>query len=334
MQGSFGYMNLNLNRYGIWIALVVFVVVILTTFREFTMEVPPNPNTEYKWSVDISRGVNIYPYEEHGFIEGLSLAYTPIYFLAVGNLMKVFGTSPLVGKIVSTLAALGIALLIYLISSKLTSRKLLSIIPGVLFLLYPAISNYSSAQVKTDILGLFFAVLSIYLVFNKHYLWAVPVAVLAFFTKQYYVAVPIATAMFLLWRERQVLFKYVGLYMGLLGIGFGIGQYITGGTFLTHTVVYLFSAPDFTTFKVGRYIAGILMCLGYLAPVLLIALYGMWKVKEFGLLGAYLVVSLLVMVITIGKVGSGINYTFESLVAGCCLSSLVLVRGRADRKWR
>lgn len=312
-------MNQNLR----WIALGVFIVIILVSFQGlFSSDIPTSRNTEYWWSVDVSRGINVYP-SEPGFIEGRSCAYMPLYFVVVGNLMKVFGTSPIVGKVVSTLAALGIALLVYLISVKLTGRKLLSAIPGILFLLFPATGNYSAEQVKIDIPALFLATVSLYLVLNKRYLWSVPFAVLAFFTKQYFIAVPIATAVYLLWKGRKILARYVGLYLALVGVGFGIGQFVTGGTFFTHTVLYMF-APQFGSIVWSRSIGGALICLGYLAPVLLLAIYGMWKSKRSGLLGVYLVVSLLVMVITIGKVGSGINYSFEALVASCCLGSLVL----------
>ena len=319
-------LNLKLSKYGTWIALGVFLVVILGSFQGLSSStIPPGLNTEYRWSVDISQGIDIYPDEESGFIEGRSNAYMPIYFLVVGNLMKVFGTSPIVGKMVSVLAALGIALLIYLISAKLTGRRLLSIIPGVLFLLYPAIGNYSAEQVKIDILGLFLAVLGLYLVVNRHYLWAVPFAVLAFFTKQFFIAVPIATALYLLWKDRQILVKYVGLYVVLIGIGFGIGQLVTGGTFFTHTVLYMF-APQFGSIVWGRNMMGTLMGLGYLTPVLALAIYGVGKSRSFGFFGLYLVVSLLIMVVTIGKVGSGLNYTFNALIASCCLANLVLVK--------
>ena len=327
-MGKINRLNISrLGKSGSWIALGVFLVIILVTFQGlFSSEIPTSLNTEYRWSVDVSQGMDIYPDEESGFIEGRSNAYMPIYFLVVGNLMKVFGTSPIVGKTVSTLAALGIALLIYLVSIKLTDRKLLSIVPGVLFLLYPAIGNYSAEQVKIDILGLFLAVIGLYLVFNRHYLWAVPFAVLAFFTKQYFIAVPIVTVVYLAWKERRILVKYVGLYLVLVGMGFGIGQYVTEGTFFTHTVLYLF-APQFGSLTFDRNVMGTLLSLGYLTPVLVIAVYGMWKSREFGFLGVYLVVSLLIMVVTVGKVGSGLNYSFSALVASCCLSSLVLKKG-------
>lgn len=327
-------MNLNLNKlskYSTWIILVVFVLVILTTFQGlFTDNLSSIPNApgwsmEYNWSTYVARGIPLYP-KEPTFIEGQSLAYMPLYFVIVGNLMKVFGFSSVVGKIVSALAVLGVAVLIYRVGVKLTDRKLLSIVPSLLFLLYPITSNYTSVQMKIEPLGLLFSTASLYLALNKKYLWAVLPAVLALFTKQYFIVLPIATATYLLWKDRSTLVRYVSLYLVLIGVGFGVGQYVTGGTFFTHTVLFLGTAPDFTTLIVGRSIVGMLMSLGYLAPVLIVAIYGMRRTRYFGLLGIYLVVSLVILAVTVGKVGSGINYTFDALVASCCLASLVLRR--------
>ena len=323
---------IRLGRYSTWIALGVFVVVILLTFQNlFVNDLSTNPadaghgwSMEYNWSTYVAKGIPLYP-EEDSFIEGQSLAYMPLYFVVVGNLMRVFGTSAVVGKLVSTLAALGTALLIYKVGVKLTGRKLLSMIPGVLFLLYPTLGNDSAQQMKIDILGLFFSTLSLYLVFNRKYLWAVPFAVLAFFTKQYFIGIPIAVGIYLLLlKDRGTLLRYVGFYLLLVLVGFGVGQIVTGGTFFTHTILYLFSAPDFTIIRASGTLVGFLISIGYLTPVLVIAVYGMWKTRYFGFLGTYLVVSLVILVITIGKVGSGINYTFDTLVASCSLSSLVL----------
>ena len=84
--------------------------------------------------------------------------------------------------------------------------------------------------------------------------------------------------------------------------------------------------PRFGSIVPIRNLVGSLVCFGYLVPVLVLAVYGMRKTRQFGLLGLYLVVGLLIMVITIGKEGSGTNYTFEPLIASCCLASLIFRR--------
>src|SRR4030042_1176209 len=334
MRESFGYMNLSLSKHSIWIVLGILILTILVFYQNLFTNDLNNDRTkggqgwsmEYDWAVQVAEGTPLYP-NEPSFIEGQTLAYMPIYFLVVGNLMKVLGTSAAVGNVVSTLAALGIALLIYKMGVKLTGRRLLSILPGVLFLIYPSMSNYSSEQMKIDILALFFVTLSLYLVLDKKYLWSVPFAVLAFFTKQYYIALPITVMVYLLWKERRALWSYLGLYSLLIAIGFGIGQYLTGGTFFRHVVLFMFQ-PQFGEIVPSRIVWSSLICLAYLLPVLALAVYGLKKSGRLGLLGTYLVVSLLLMVVTLGKTGSGINYTFEPLVIACCLSSLVLVTGR------
>lgn len=322
-------MNQNLGRfekYSFLIALTVYLLVVLAFYvSSFSTPLPStteHPNTEYNWSVDLSKGRNIYP-DEPTFIEGLSNAYMPLYFLVTAGFMELFGTtSAVVGKLVSTFAALGGGLLLYLIGVKLTGRKLVSIIPGLLFLLYPVVVDYSSTQVKIDILGLFLTLLGIYLVLSKHILWAVIPMVLAFFTKQFYIALPISVGIYLLWKDRSTLVKFVGFYLILVAIGFGLGQFLTHGTFFRHVVLFLFD-PQFGSQEVDRTIVGTLICLGYLSPALILAIFGSWKTKYLGLLTVYLVVALVLLVVMIGKVGSGTNYTFESLAACCCLAALL-----------
>lgn len=317
----------KLEKYSTWIALGLFVLLILGAFTQlFEDWIPTSKNTEYWWSVDYSEGRNIYPYEEDGFIEGHSCAYMPVYFIVTGNAMKVFGTSPIVGKLISTFAALGAAMLIYLIGSKLSGQKLFSIVLGALFLMYPVLIDYSSSEVKIDILGLFLSTLGLYLVVTKHYIWAVFPAVLAFFTKQFYIAVPLAVGLYLLWTNRKELVKYAGLYLLLIGVGFGAGQWVSDGQFFTHTVLYMFS-PEFGEQDMGRTVGSSLVCFGYLAPAFILAVYGMWKTKTFGFLGLYMAVATLLMILMVGKEGSGTNYTFESFTAMCCLSGLVLKGG-------
>lgn len=320
-------MNLShsLGKYGFLIALAVYVLVILTLYVSEFSTPPPSTithlNTEYKWSVDFSEGRSIYT-SETNFIEGHSNAYMPMYFVVTGSAMRLSGsTSAVVGKLVSTLAALGSAILLYFISLKLTGRKLVSLLPGLLFLLYPVVINSSAVQVKIDILGLFFTILSIYLVLSKHMLWAVIPMVLAFFTKQFYIALPISVGLYLLWKDRTTLVKFVGLYLVLALVGFGVGQLVTGGHFFRHVVLFLF-APEFSTQQVERTLVGSLICLGYLAPVLILAIYSMVRSKYIGLLTLYLIVALALLVFMVGKVGSGTNYTFESLAACCCLAAL------------
>ena len=336
MLGDSGFMNLKFPSI---LVLAVFSLVILGTYTNlFANDLNNDPalaghgwSMEYNWSTYVTEGRPLYPTWETEFIEGSTLAYMPIYFLVTGNLMKVFGESAVVGKLVSAVSVLGTAFLIYLIGVKISGRKWISSILGVLFLFYPTVANYTSVQMKIEPLGLFFSTLGLYLVVVKKYLWAVPFAVLAFFTKQYYIIVPAATCLYLLFKDKTNLVKYCVLYLALVIVGFGIGELVTRGVFFRHTVLFMFD-PQFGSLEVERVTLGFLVCLGYLVPSLLIAVYGMWKTKYFGLLGIYLVVSLVVLGITIGKVGSGINYTLDSLVASCCLSALIIPKLRRENE--
>lgn len=323
----------SLGKYGFWFALVLYTLAVLVFYvGEFSTPPPSTAvylNTEYKWAVDFAEGRSIYTSEKN-FIEGHSNAYMPLYFVVTGGVMRLSGsTDAVVGKLVSTFAALSGALLIYLIGVKFTGRKLASVVPGLLFLLYPVVVNFSASQVKIDILGLFFTILGVYFVLGRHYLLAVVPMVLAFFTKQFYIALPISVGLWLLFKDRSTLVRFVGLYSVFVATGFGVGQLVTEGRFFRHVVLFLF-APEFSTQEVSRTLAGTLICFGYLTPVLILAIYGMWRMKYLGFLTLYLVVASVLLVFMIGKVGSGTNYTFESLVACCCLATLVFKKRLKD----
>ena len=311
-----------------WLIAVstILLVFLLAYHNVFKYDASSSP-MDYSWIVRVTHGGILYPPEPY-YVEGVTILYMPLYYLLTGNLMKIFGTSPVVGKLVSTVAVFVISLLIYYIGKKLSKRNVLPIIPAVMFAFYPFIVNWAAEQTKIDLLGLMFTTIGFTLALNKKYLWAAIPLVLALFTKQSFVSAPIAIGIYLLLKDRKSLISYSILIviLGLSGLAFG--NLLTHGTFVTHVIGYLndtdfISASNQASWGV-RMVVGSLVCLAYLSPVLIIAGYGMYRYKQFGLVGIYLVVSLLVLVITIGKAGSGTNYTFDALVAACCLCSLVL----------
>jgi len=281
---------------------------------------------DYGWLVRVAQDGDLYPYEST-YIDGQTVLYTPLYFLIVGNLMKVFGLTPIVGKVISTICMLVTAYFIYCISSRLTTRKILAIIPVAMFMLYPFIVDYTANQTKIDLMGLMFSTIGLFLVLNRRYLLSVIPFILAIFTKQYFVSAPIAVGIYLLLKDRKQLAVFAPTLALSFGGGLLLGDIITSGTFTSHVIGFL-NAPTFGDMYLRRYLGCGLMNMLYLSPVLSIAVIGMVKKRVIGLLGIYLVVSLVVMFITMGKVGSGLNYTFDSLVASCMLAPLVIKKDR------
>lgn len=312
------------------VSVVVFLLVIVVVYlsRMLSGVLPTTSPMEWGWLVQVAHGENLYP-ATISYVDGQTLLYTPLYFLFVGNLMKVFGITPIVSKVVSTICVFVTALLIYYVGRKLSDRKAVPIVPAVLFMLYPAVINWAVVQTMIDLMGLMLTTIGIVLCLNKKYLWSIIPFVLAIFTKQYFVSAPIAVSVYLLLkRDWKMVTCYVAGLIFLFVAGLTLGNWLTHGTFVTHVVGYL-DAPTFVSSTnqasyLARTVGGTLVCLAYLAPVLILTGYGIWKTRTLGLVGIFLIVSLVVLLVTIGKAGSGTNYTFDALVAGCCLSSLVL----------
>ncbi len=255
------------------------IVILLTYYHQMFS---PEPNSSFfEWSkaVFVSQGVQVYPPEAQ-FREGITLLYMPIYFLTTGFLMQVFGETAVVCKVVSGISVLVTASLIYQICVLLTKRRVLSILPAVMFMMYPTVQNWVTEQTKVDTMALMFSTAALLLILKKEYLWSVPLLVLSFFTKQDYVALPLATGLYLLVRDKGTLLKFTGLYCVLAIIGFGMGQYFTQGTFITHVIGFLWQ-PQFGKILLDRTIGGTLVCLGYLTPVLVLAVYSIWRSRYF-----------------------------------------------------
>ena len=315
-----------------WVVLGVVILVILVLAYQNIFNTDTRVfQSEVNWLARVTHGLPMYPPETH-YVDGTTLVYMPLYFLIVGNLMKVFSSSPIVGKVVSILSAVVISVCIYWISCKLTNRRVASLLPASLFLLYPVTVDFAATQMKIDLLGLMFCTVGLVFLLRKRTILAAFFMTLAISTKQMYVSLPIATGIYFLIKDRKRLAVFVGSLIVFAGGGFALGQTWTNGTFFTHVVTFLFNQPGFGKMEFSRTIGSALVNLAYLSPVLILAGYGIWKTKYLGLIGLYLVVSLVVMLYMGGKIGSGTNYTFDSLVAACCLSTLVLGVRNAEQR--
>jgi len=294
----------------------------------------------YNWLLAqrVSQGISLYQNVNES-IAPVLVPYFPVYFLVCGGLTTIFGSSLLIGRLVSIVAIIIVAFFLYKIVNLEVKSRVGGIVAAVLVFCIPVVQIWTVVY-RVDTLALMFAIIGIYLALkfkeSRKILWSVPLFLLAILTKQSAIAAPLAVGIYLLIKERKLLYWYLGVLLGGLGIILLSLNLATDGQFLLHTIFQAGSAPltlEWGQWVVWAVILGnlglFLVSLGYLG-------FQIYRHKGVHLLLIYPVIAALVLGIASCKLGSYINYGLELLIACCILSGIVVGRlelwGREPRK--
>ena len=255
--------------------------------------------------------------------------YPPLFPLALSPLARLFGPAFWYGRLLSVLSMIAAAVLIGLILRRLTGDRVASAIGGLSLLAFPPASYWASLY-RVDALALALSLAGLYLCVQRpHGRWTVPSAALlltaAIYTRQSYgLAAPLAACAWLLraagWR------RAVALAASIVAMGtvlFVVLDLASDGGFRFNIV----------TANINAYDPGSLLWylsdLWALMPLALIgagvyAVSAGWSgVPSWRLIGPYLVGAIL-SALTIGKVGSNVNYLLEAGAAvGLSLGALL-----------
>lgn len=313
---------------GIFLAVVfgVFLIAPVTSLVNGT--ITGGEWMQHKWLTAIAQGGTMYV-PSSGFVEGTTPAYAPVYYLLVGYFMKVLGISMLWGQLVSFISYLGSLVLVGLISYKLTGRFWIAVVGSFLVLLHPVLRD-DSVVLRPDILALAFTLGGVYLIVRGQIWWSLPLFVLAVYTKQLYVAAPLAVCIYYLFKNWRLSISWGTVYtFSCLGVLI-IGNILTGGEFVKHLIIYpMQSGPVMYTIQHAS-VALLLIIVPFLFALGYLVLHRSW-----GLVQTYFLVALVVMLLTIGKDGAGVNYSFEVVATTSILAVMFLeyLLGRVP-KWR
>ncbi|HMN61372.1 MAG TPA: hypothetical protein PJ988_13450, partial [Anaerolinea sp.] len=253
--------------------------------------------------------------------------YPPIFMLFMAPWLAAFGPNFWAGRLISSLSAWICAGLCGLIVHRFTSDRLAGWFSAGLFLAIPYVTQWSSLA-RIDMLALAFSLGGMYLVVKNpvgqaRFILGALLLVAAVFTRQtFLLAAPLAVFVWLLfsdWRQALRLVLWVGGGVLLLGL---LLQVLTRGGFFLNIVganVNQFGLPRLRD-------AG--MRIWHDLPVLIILAAGSlllflikmdgWKITAPYLLGGFL------SALTIGKIGSNVNYLLE-FCAGLCLGCGLVV---------
>ena len=262
--------------------------------------------------------------------------YPPVYVLTLVPFLNVFETPFQAGRLISVISSLASALFLGLIHFKFTRDRFGAILTGAIFLSFPYVVEWSGrARIDSLALGLATAALFVLVWWPKSrlsFFGGALLLVAAAYTRQsYLLAAPLAAFVWL-WSQDKTRALQLALLVGGGGglLFLGLNTLTEGGFF------YNIVTANANAFGWDRLIghleqlvedAGILLALG-----LLFLLAGWKTVKGWALMGPFLVGGTL-SALTIGKIGSNINYFLE-LAAALSLVGGAVVAWSRRQPWR
>lgn len=254
--------------------------------------------------------------------------YPPVYVAALVPFVALFGPNFWAGRVISWLSALASAAFLALIVHRLTKDRLAAVITGSLFLAVPYVVYWSSL-LRVDLLALALSLAGLYLLASRptarwSLIAAAMLLVAAIYSRQSYaLAAPLAAFVWLWahdWRQAVRLAAWVG---GLTLILFLVLNTLTQGGFYFNIVT-----ANVNEFGMER-LEGNLRRFRDTAPVLLLTgglalVLAFRRIRPWPLLVPYLIGAAL-STLTIGKIGSNVNYFLElsaalSLAAGAVVA--------------
>ncbi len=244
--------------------------------------------------------------------------YPPVYVGLMAVFEKIFGPAFWYGRLISSLSAIGSAAMIFLILASRSNNWKIALIASLLFFNMPYVVGWSTLA-RIDHLALFFALTGLFLIFrikshlrliNSDMILGSVFLVLAIFTRQSYaLAAPFAGFLYLLhkdWRRAAVL---TGLVGGISLVFFLLINFLTEGGFYFNIVTANINPFGmerlFNNFRNFFEISPFLCIFAVLGIVLLIKAIDGWPMLIGFAVGGFL------SAVTIGKIGSNVNYFLE-----------------------
>jgi hypothetical protein len=257
--------------------------------------------------------------------------YPPVYVLLNALFVAIFGPSLLIGRLIAVLSTLGCAVLIGLIIRDCgENQPRLAILSGAsIFLIMPYVLQWSTLF-RIDMLALFFSLAGLYLVIkkplkNSSIILAALFFILAAYTRQSFgLAGPLAALIWTWTKDKKQAIRLF-LFYALGGIAiFGLLYWLTEGGFFFHIITANVNPFDWQ--RVIHFAREILRLMSWLIMIFLAFLTIGWRFfKSYIFLTPYILAAILAA-LTIGKIGSNVNYLVEVCAGLAILSGIVYGR--------
>lgn len=278
--------------------------------------------------------------------------YPPIYPLLVAGLRQMTGLGWFqAGRAISLTAALISAAFIGLLATRAGSSRTAGWLAAALFLGHPYVAIWSGLA-RVDLLALAFSLAGLWIVICRphSHRWlaaAVLLFTLSVFTRQTFLLAAPVTALVWLWNynRKRALFFVIGLGL-LCGSCFVVINTATQGGFYLNTVVANVNRYDWDrTLAMSQQLAVIWLPALALAALTAARSFLQWlrgvdgqpqpASRRFSLAAGLAVYAVLALAsaLTVGKVGSDINYFLE-LIAACAILAAAMAVNTAQQPAR
>ncbi len=250
-------------------------------------------------------------------------AYTPVYYLVVAALQHLTQQQDyLVGRLVSVTASLAAAGLIMGSVRAVAGGWWGGLLAAGLFLTQNLTVLLWAPVQRVDMLALCLTLAGLFVSSTgRTTLAGIPLA-LAVLTKQTYVVAIISVAA-QVWPNRRSLAAFLGVSVGGALLALGIGQAVTGGWLLWHVVVANANPLDFDYFSAMFTALLQLNVVPVILAALLLAAPSLARERQWRV---YFVLSAVVPLLMIGKLGASSNYWLELTAATAVLIGIQAVR--------
>lgn len=255
--------------------------------------------------------------------------YPPVFILLNAFLMWLPGPNLLIGRMVVLISTIGTAIVIGFLIKHFYPKQ--GYLPGFvgasLFLIIPYVLQWS-VYFRIDMLALFFSVTGLFFVIkepeeDRSIMLAVLFFILAAYTRQSFgLAAPLAATIWVWTKKRTQAIKLILIY-GFAGLViFGIIHILSQGGFYFHIIEA--NVNPFYWHTVEHFARQVYRDMSWLIYIFAIYILIGWRFfRSYTFLIPYMLVSAAVAV-TIGKVGSNVNYLLEICAAFAILAGVVI----------
>lgn len=261
--------------------------------------------------------------------------YPPLYPLS----LVPFANSSLAffaGRTISVLSALASALFLGLIIYSQSKDRLAALGTALIFLAVPYLVHWSGL-LRVDMLALALSLAALYLLVRSpvtrlSVIGAGLLLVAAIYTRQSYaLAAPLAAFAWLWRQERRRAIELALLVGGLSLILFILLNLLTGGGFFFNIVTA--NVNEFSLERLGRELGELALTVPVLLALgLLFLIRGAGRLSFWPLLAFYLIGAVL-SALTVGKIGSNVNYFLEISAALALMAGVFLFWSRSWPWW-
>lgn len=282
----------------------------------------------------LARGQNIYRADLSAPPFTIS-NYPPLYVAAMAPFVALFGPSFLFGRLISVISAWVCAACLAVIVWQVSRDRVAAVLSGLSFLAFPFVVRWSSLA-RIDLLALALSLAGLAVVArrpldDRRMLIAALLLVAAIYTRQSYaLAAPLAAFVWVLLQEDMR--RAFGLAALVAGIGGGLFlalNALTAGGFYFNIITANANAwsADRLSWNLNRLTdaAPIFIGLAAFSAVLGAQRSGLWAMSTPYLVGSFL------SFLTVGKVGSNVNYALELCAALSLAAGGVVAWARAQR---